>query len=557
MSLWASLSRRWRGSIALVVTTGLVGSTLLLGEFLTVDAAFTFSSFIYAWMPLAAGALVIFAGMRLDERGRWAWLLIGLGIAMWGVGEVIWISYSWLLNVEVPYPGIADIFYVAAYPLAFVGMLLLPHMQPKRWQRVRLALDALAGTVAVSAIAWTFYLKDQIYIDPDIGLLEQSTNLGYAVGDILLLIALMFLATRRSAYQFDGRLIALGLGLVVTAIADIAYALTIDRYVEGNWLDGVWLVGYAILGLMAFLLAGPARYREQVDRPPNLAALLAPYGAVLILFVVTITTQSEGSTLQTATAFTGLIIIARQAVAIRETRDVVEKERNDLVASISHELRTPLTAMAGFTEILNIDPDLPSGERREMIGILDSQTQHLTSIVGDLLQVAKDDLSGMDLRPQRNDAGAVVKSAVGIAFGDDLRPIVTTNIAPGMALTADHSRLKQVLVNFLTNASRYGGGAVRIVGRYDGDDAVIEIHDDGPGVARKHEVAIWNRFERGEHRFRSDISGSGLGLAIARQIVAAHGGSTGYMTSPILGGACFWVRLPAAASSTYHPLVTL
>ena len=75
-------------------------------------------------------------------------------------------------------------------------------------------------------------------------------------------------------------------------------------------------------------------------------------------------------------------------------------------------------------------------------------------------------------------------------------------------------------------------------------EAIIEVHDNGPGIPKKYEVTIWDRFERGPHTYLSKIQGSGLGLAIARQLVAAHHGHTGHHPSERLGGACFWLTLP-------------
>lgn len=546
--LWRSIGLTWRISLAVTVGIGVIAAVLMIFRLVPADIAFHLSSATFAVIPFAAGVLIIVAALRLEQEGRLAWSMIGAGVVLWGLGEIVWVTYAWFIRTEVPYPGIADIFYVAAYPVMFVGVLVLPHIRPRRWERIRLTMDAIAGTIAVTAVAWVFYLDDLVYIDPEVGVLEQFINVGYPLGDLLLLVALMILTTRRSIYQFDGRLVTLAAGLIITTVADVAYVVDLDNYFEGNAIDGVWMLAYAVFAFTALLLKGSAKLREQVDRPTSVAALIAPYAAVLTLFAITIV-QSQTGVLETATAVAGLLVIARQGVAIRETREIVEKERNDLVASISHELRTPLTAMSGFTEILDLDPHLPTDDRIEMIGIVNTQTQHLTSIVGDLLRVARDDASGLDLRPVDVEVPAIIGSAVGMAARDD-GPNVIVDADPSLSVVADEARIRQIVVNFLTNATRYGGGLVRVVARRDDTHAVIEVHDNGPGVARRYEVTIWDRFQRGEHSFRSDVSGSGLGLAIARQIATAHGGSTGYRHSELLGGACFWVRIPLRSTST-------
>lgn len=95
----------------------------------------------------------------------------------------------------------------------------------------------------------------------------------------------------------------------------------------------------------------------------------------------------------------------------------------------------------------------------------------------------------------------------------------------------DHSRLHQVLVNLLTNAVRYGQGEIHVLAHTTGTGVAVEVHDDGPGIAKKHEAIVWERFERGAHRLDSTIPGSGIGLSIARSLVTAHGGALAYSRS--------------------------
>lgn len=77
-----------------------------------------------------------------------------------------------------------------------------------------------------------------------------------------------------------------------------------------------------------------------------------------------------------------------------------------------------------------------------------------------------------------------------------------------------------------------------------GENLVIEVHDDGPAVPTRYELTIWNRFERGPRKLDSRVPGSGNGLAIAAKVARAHGGAAGYRRSEILGGACFFLSMP-------------
>jgi signal transduction histidine kinase len=540
-----------------VVGWAFVGAVMLALQVGGADFSFEFSVWTYAVIPAASGLVLVWAAIGQRRPGWLAWALIGFGVLAWGIGEIIWVYYSGLLGAEVPYPGWADVFYVGAYPLVFAGVLMLPHVHARKWERARLSLDALAGTVAVSAIMWTFYLKDAIYLDAEAGLLENFVNLAYPVGDLILLVGLLVLATRRSQYQFDGRLLMLALATFLTTVADIAYVFQVEAgtYIDGGRLDALWLVDYGLYAVAAVLVAGPVKLREQADKPARLWPMIAPYTAVAILFALTMgELGGQATSLQIATAVVGLLIIIRQAVAIRETREVVEKQRNDLVASISHELRTPLTAMSGFTEILDTEPDLDPVEKAEMISIVNAQTNHLTRIVGDLVEVARDKLEATALTYTTTDAAGLVDSAIGMLTNGASTARITTNIQPGLTVTGDVDRLRQVLVNYLTNAGRYGNGTVEVHAHTtEGSQTVIEVHDNGPGIPKKYEVTIWDRFERGAHTYLSQVQGSGLGLAIARQLVAAHNGHTGHHTSERLGGACFWLTLPTINSDSSAP----
>jgi len=368
---------------------------------------------------------------------------------------------------------------------------------------------------------------------------------------LILLIALIILTTRRSQLQFDGRLVIIGAGITLTLVADTWYLFQAEAetYIEGGRLDAVWLAGYGLFALAALLVAGEPRLKQQADRPSRLWPMIAPYSAIAVLFALTLAEVGRNPTvLQIASGAVGMLIITRQAVAIRENREVVEKQRNDLVASLSHELRTPLTAMTGFTEILDQSPDLDPSDRIEMISIVNSQTRHLVRIVGDLVEVARAKLDATQLHFEEIDVSDFVESAIRMLSWDVSQVRIASHVEPGLTITGDVDRLSQVLVNYLTNAGRYGNGMVEVHAFTIDDRVVVEVDDNGPGIPKKYEHTIWERFERGAHTYMSDVQGSGLGLAIARQLIAAHGGRTGHRLSERLDGACFWFTLPVVTT---------
>ena len=527
-----------------------VVSSVAIGfELLSEQTAFDFSQVVYAIVPAGAGLVVMGAAMTRNGRSRVAWLVIGAGVFAWGVGEIIWVYYEAILGMEVPYPGWADVFYVGGYPLVFAGILILPHVKQRRLERLRISLDAFAGSVALGAIMWVTYLADVIYFDAEAGLLEQFINVMYPLGDVFLLVALMILAVRRSSHRFDVRLLALAAAMIVGAAADILYVLQVeaDTYVSGGWLDSLWLLDNGLIIVAGWFVLRGVKPTEQIDRSTRVWQLAAPYGAIVLLFGITVfDTHGQASVLQISTGLVGVLIIARQAVAIRENREVVETQRNELIASISHELRTPLTGVTGFTSLLDTEwASLGDSERAEMISIVNGQAQHVNRIVSDLIGLARGNLefTALDFDTHQV-ADLVTDIAAMLPELSDGKAAFDASVEHDLQVVADRGRLTQVLVNLLTNAVRYGNGHIRLLVHSANGHVEFEVHDNGPGVPKKHEEAIWDRFERGIHRLDATIPGTGIGLSIARSLVEAHGGTIKYRRSEQLGGSCFTVSVP-------------
>lgn len=556
-SLWLALPVGLRVPWVLVGSTALMGMVLLGGGMLDgrLREAFAVAE---AAVPLGAGLLLLLVARRVKSPSRRAWLTIGAGVTLRGVGELVWQAY-FIAGIDVPYPNVADAFCLTSYPVVLLGVLLLPYLRPRRWERARLTLDATVGSIAILAIAWNLVPKDFFYLDPGVGFLGNLANVAYPVGDLILLIAVLILATRRSAYRFDGRLLALGVGLLVLTTADVSYIFQLGSGTvnQASPLNGLYYgaAGGALV-LCALLTAHPGQPRDLADRPPRMWPLIVPYTPVLALFALAIgQVGSQGVSLEAASAIVAILVMVRQGVAIRETRDVVEKQRDDLVASVSHELRTPLTSLTGFVQILRENPELDRSERAEMMGIIASQTQYLDHIVSDLLQIAHGGIGRTHLTPQDLTVSDLVASAIDMLSEGGAAATITTRIEPGLAVRADRNRLRQVLLNYLSNAARYGRGIIEVHARSTPDGVLIETHDNGPGVPKKYQLSIWDRFERGVHANLSQVQGSGLGLPIVRHLVAAHHGNAGYRPSERLGGACFWLTIPHAHQPKHPALV--
>jgi signal transduction histidine kinase len=509
-------------------------------------ADFENAGVIYATASAAAGAALTAAGLTNHGRARMAWTLIGGGVACWGVGEIVWVIQG-ALTGEIPYPGVADFFYVAGYPLIFAGVVFLPYLRPGRYERIRLALDATAGTLSLAAVMWVVYLNQVVSVGADP--VETVLNLVYPFGDVLLAAALMVLAMRRSDVRLDLRVLLIAAAVALTMVADVIFSLQVaaDTFVEWTWLDGIWLFSYGAFAVAAYMVTKPSTASEHAYRPVEGWQLVAPYTAVASLFVIRLITSSGNSLiLNVATTAVAALIVGRQAVSIRERKELLEKQRDDLVASVSHELRTPLTGIQGYTQLLmDAGETLDPAERREMLETINVSAGQLGRIVTDLINVARDRVQNVQLHRVPYMAAELVREAIATAASNRA---VSIEVDPEVSVVVDPDRVRQVLVNLLTNAVRYGRSQIKVVARQEKNGVSFAVHDDGDGVPSKHQTDIWQRFERGAYRHNATVPGSGIGLSVAKDLVIAHGGSIRYRSSDLLGGACFEFTIPVAES---------
>lgn len=500
----------------------------------------TVSGVVYSFIAGASGLLLVAAALGTRGRARIAWSLIGSGVLFWGIGESIWTVLA--QGGEIPYPGPADFFYVAGYPLIFAGVVLLPYLRPGRHERIRLTIDATAGALSLAVVMWVGYLHNIVGLGSSP--VETFLNLLYPFGDVLLATALMVLIMRRSEQRIDMRIFLLAGGVALTAVADVIFSLqtAAETYVEWAPLDGLWLLSYGLFALTAWFVTRPSVAQEATYRSVQGWWLAGPYSAVALLFAVHLLTSSGNQLLlNVTTTLVAALLVLRQNVAIRERRELLERQRDDLVASVSHELRTPLTGIQGYAQLLSESWDMLSNDdRREMLDTISTQSNHLGHIVSDLVDVARDRLQNVKLNRIETGASDLVRDAVAACAGGRTIGIV----ADPARVWADRDRILQVLANLITNAIRYGRSEIKVVVRRSDGRVLFAVHDNGAGVPPKFQAGIWDRFERGAHSDDAGVPGSGIGLSVARDLVTAHGGTISYRPSELLGGACFEFSIP-------------
>lgn len=238
------------------------------------------------------------------------------------------------------------------------------------------------------------------------------------------------------------------------------------------------------------------------------------------------------------------------------------RQRNEelmrrFVADASHELRTPLASIRGFSELslraMRQAQDDESRQRTAMavetteqsLERIQAQSLRMTTLVEDLLLLARLD-EGQELVYGSVDLTQIAVEAVGDArpAGPDHSWTIDVPDQP-VELAGDASRLHQVIANLLANARTHtpAGSHVAVSVAHEGGEAVLRVHDDGPGIDPSVASQLFERFARADRSRDRKTGGTGLGLSIARAIVDAHHGSITVRSSP--GDTTFEVRLPA------------
>lgn len=501
-----------------------------------------------------SGTLFLVRSRALPGRERLGWTLIGVGLLLAALG-VLTVGVVFFAVGDAPAFGWTDGFFFATYGFVIAGFATLPHTSGTRLHRWRIALDGLIGALSVGALMWVFFLSDVLRGLESGGVATRLIGGTYPFLDLALVTVVTVVLLRRSVYRFDGRLAIFAVGIVAQVFSDIAFLVS---GISGSFdqAEPLYVLNLAAVGayfLSAYLLEATPQAREYAERKTPLWTMLLPYGSafamviVLLVYSNSLAMANTSRVLLDATIVVGLLVVIRQGVSIIENRRLVEEQRNSLVSSISHELRTPLTSIVGFIELLEHDDGhLSRDERREMIEIVRQQVHYMSRIVSDLIMLARGSGNDLHLEVEPSPFHSLLEASIhasGVA-----RQSVTVECSRELVGFVDADRMQQVLVNLLTNAARYGGPHRLIRVAIDGSDLVVEVHDDGPGIPRRFELTVWERFERGPNRLNATVPGSGIGLSIVEAIAGAHGGTARYRTSEVLGGACFSVELPGRAT---------
>ncbi|HEV3052543.1 MAG TPA: HAMP domain-containing sensor histidine kinase [Longimicrobium sp.] len=241
-----------------------------------------------------------------------------------------------------------------------------------------------------------------------------------------------------------------------------------------------------------------------------------------------------------------VVLFCVAGVQLRRQQELV-RLRDDFVSGVSHELRTPLAQIRLFADLLESGRLGDPAQRARSVRIINEESRRLTYLVENILHFSRAQRDANRLSPQPVEVGKLVVSVV-----DSFAPLakdveLATRVEPGVVARIDQDAFRQVLLNLLDNAAKYGprGQTVQVGMAVVGFAVRVWVRDHGPGVPREERARIWEPYRRLDRPADASVGGSGIGLAVVKDMVELHGGRVWVEDAPG-GGARFVAEFPGA-----------
>jgi len=237
-----------------------------------------------------------------------------------------------------------------------------------------------------------------------------------------------------------------------------------------------------------------------------------------------------------------------EAVFHRRRAEANNEAKSCFLSNMSHELRTPLNAIMGFTQLMKMDKADLSGEHLANIDEIYIASEHLLTLISDILELSKIESGQFNINLEPCAIYPLIQESFNMVAGQAQQKGISLHFPTtrfDCLLKANHTRLKQVITNFLTNAIKYGRpkGWVKVELQHRSRDnhLRIEVIDNGIGIQHSDQSKVFRPFER----LAEDISieGTGIGLALSQQLVYLMGGKIGFRSTKGKG-SLFWVEFP-------------
>jgi two-component system sensor histidine kinase BaeS len=260
-----------------------------------------------------------------------------------------------------------------------------------------------------------------------------------------------------------------------------------------------------------------------------------------------------GGLAETATLGAAFNEMAEELEEEESRREQLDRLKDEFVLTASHELRSPLTSVQGFAELLMLERDSLTPRQAETVEVILDNCRHLVRLLNDLLDLARSDAGRLSIQPRPTEVAPLVADVVRTmraqteVGGQTLSEAIDTGLPP---IYVEPDRIRQILVNLLTNAHEYSpdGASIGVSARTFGAEVEISVSDNGPGIPEDQLGRIFERFTRGDAGLTQRVGGTGLGLAISKSLAEAHGGSI-VAESTVGQGSTFRLRLPVATEA--------
>ncbi len=247
-----------------------------------------------------------------------------------------------------------------------------------------------------------------------------------------------------------------------------------------------------------------------------------------------------------AVLFTTAGLVVAAAYLLRRERQLV-RMRGDFISGVSHELRTPLTQIRMFAETLLLDRVRNDEEARRSLEIIDQEARRLSHLVDNVLLFSRGERGALELFVIEQDATSVIHQTIEqfAPMASSRNVEIVTAVPHDLRERVDADAWKQVLLNLLENAVKYGpaGQTIRVAACVEDGMVRMEVDDEGPGVPPDEREEIWKKFVRLERDRGTHNAGTGIGLAVVHEIVSLHGGRCWVEDAPNRGSR-FVVEVP-------------
>jgi signal transduction histidine kinase len=507
---------------------------------------------------LAGAAAWHAAGQPSNRHLRTSLRCLAAGALVWSAGQVIWTYQELVQNLDSPVFELADVGYWLALPLLAAGVFAWPREPIERRLGTVLDFALILGFALLFGVEFML----QPLLEHELDALGLTYAILYPPGEVLLFGAVIA-ALLLDHWRDRRRLELVAVGLLIVVIGDAAYTYLGDAYATGGWLDPLWAMGFAIVGLAATSDPGQERHGRISQR----ALAVAPSAALSVIALIGIGAALSGRTplgageraaifalvvlLALRQAYTQLRLLEQMAEQRRLEQQLVHAQKLEavgrLAGGVAHDFNNLLTAIDGYSALAH-QGLAPGHPVRGDIEEVRRAAQRAAELTRQLLAFSRRQVLApqvVDLNTVVADAERLLRSLTGESVA------LETVLAPRPALVrADPGQLEQVITNLVVNArdAMPDGGTVTIATSARGGCVRLSVSDTGAGMSDAIRGRIFEPF----FTTKEVGKGTGLGLAMVHGILAQSNGEIAVTSAPGQG-TTFTIELPAADMPADQP----